>query len=109
MLVREIGCSDDGDADIAGSTSERMAAKDFCLRLKRMEKIKMKELTLEKSFDILMGEYGNRRSNNFKCLIRNTKLGLPETHIVDSNYVSKRKLKCSFIKWLGTCEAYYRT
>lgn len=49
-------------------------------------------------------EYGNRKNNRQKLLIRNAGFDQPEANIMDINYTSGRRLNKELINRLATCE-----
>ena len=71
----------------------------------QMDDPKMKEVSFEDRFGLLVDiEYNNRKSNSLKRLIRNAGFDQPEAYIADINYTSGRKLNRSLIERLATCE-----
>lgn len=73
--------------------------------LTQMEDPRMKELSFEDRFGMLVDiEYSNRKSNSLKRLIRNAGFDQPDAYIGDINYTSGRKLNRSLIERLATCE-----
>ena len=71
----------------------------------QMEDPKMKELSFEDRFGMLVDiEYSSRKSNSLKRLIRNAGFDQPDAYIGDINYTSGRKLNRSLIERLATCE-----
>ena len=73
--------------------------------LTQMEDPRMKEISFEDRFGMLVDiEYSNRKSNSLKRLIRNAGFDQPDAYIGDINYTSGRKLNRSLIERLATCE-----
>ena len=71
----------------------------------QMDDPKMKEVSFEDRFGLLVDiEYNNRKSNSLKRLIRNAGFDQPEAYIADINYTSGRKFNRSLIERLATCE-----
>ena len=63
----------------------------------QMNDSKMKEVSFEDRFGMLVDiEYNNRKSNSLKRLIHNAGFDQPEAYIADINYTSGRKLN-SFV------------
>lgn len=66
---------------------------------------KMKEISFEDRFAMLVGiEYSKRKGNSLKRLIRNAAFDQPEAYIEGINYTSGRKLNRDFIRRLASCE-----
>ena len=66
---------------------------------------KMKDISFEDRFGMIVDiEYNNRKNNSLRRLIRNAGFDQPGAHISDINYTSGRKLNCTLIERLGTCE-----
>ena len=65
----------------------------------------MKDVPFEDRFGLLVDiEYNNRKNNSLKRLIKGAGFDQPEAYIADINYTSGRKLNCSLIERLATCE-----
>ena len=62
---------------------------------------KMKDVSFEDRFALLVDvEYNNRKNNGLKRLIRNAGFDQPEAYIADINYNSGRKLNRNLIERL---------
>lgn len=73
--------------------------------LTQMEDPRMKEISFEDRFGMLVDiEYSNRKSNSLKRLICNAGFDQPDAYIGDINYTSGRKLNRSLIERLAICE-----
>lgn len=71
----------------------------------QMNDPKMKELTFEDRFGLMVdAEYNARKSNSLNRLIRNAGFDQPEAYIADINYTSGRKLNRALIERLASCE-----
>lgn len=65
----------------------------------QMDDSKMKEVSFEDRFRLLVDiECNNRKSNSLKRLIKNAGFDQPGTYIADINYISGRKPNRSLIK-----------
>ncbi|MEQ8156152.1 MAG: IS21-like element helper ATPase IstB [Clostridiaceae bacterium] len=72
---------------------------------------KMKEVTFEDRFAMLVDiEYSNRKNNRLKRLMKNAEFDQPDASIMAIDYTSGRKLNKELITRLATCEyiAEYR-
>ncbi len=71
----------------------------------QMKDPKMKDITFEDRFGLLVDiEYNTRKSNSLKRLIKRADLDQPEAHIAGIDYTSGRKLNRNLIERLATCE-----
>ncbi len=71
----------------------------------QMNDPKMKELTFEDRFGLMVdAEYNARKSNSLNRLIQNAGFDQPEAYIADINYTSGRKLNRTLIERLASCE-----
>ena len=71
----------------------------------QMEDPKMKDLSFEDRFGLLVDvEYNNRKSNSLKRLIKGAGFDQPEAYVAGINYSSGRKLNRKLIERLATCE-----
>jgi len=71
----------------------------------QMKDPKMKDITFEDRFGLLVDiEYNTRKSNSLKRLIKRADFDQPEAHIAGIDYTSGRKLNRNLIERLATCE-----
>ena len=71
----------------------------------QMEDPKMKDLSFEDRFGLLVDvEYNNRKNNSLKRLIKGAGFDQPEAYVAGINYSSGRKLNRKLIERLATCE-----
>ena len=71
----------------------------------QMEDPKMKDLSFEDRFGLLVDvEYNNRKNNSLKRLIKGAGFDQPEAFVGDINYTSGRKLNKELIQRLASCE-----